>query len=256
MSIVLTAATMFVWYFLVAPTAAANQGDLLTQIVAAAYPIGGLTVLGGIFAILFRRPDWDTQAALRFFLVGMILFVATDMAFSYTSLAGIYEVGGWIDTGWVIAHALYLGGATSRYILPASTVEPGWLTFTNRFTKILPLMAMGLAHGLTLYVALVDFRGTTILWLFAGAVLLTLLVIYPTGGGAQFANLSLRTKLILAFLTVTVLSVGAITFITNQLVSYSDRAGGKRFKETTHSQAQKNRCCLNKQLELRCNHLR
>ena len=85
---VLSAAAMFVGYFIIVPTAAVSGSDLLTQVISAAYPISSLLLTGGLLAILYRRRSPDTQAALNFLLVGMIFFIGSDFAFGYTSLNG------------------------------------------------------------------------------------------------------------------------------------------------------------------------
>jgi hypothetical protein len=66
---VLTAAAMFVGYFIIIPTAATSTSDLLTQIIAPAYPIGSLLLMGGILALLYRRSSRNTQYALSLLLI-------------------------------------------------------------------------------------------------------------------------------------------------------------------------------------------
>ena len=94
---VFIAATMFVGYFIIVPTAATSSNDLLTQLIASAYPIGSLFLTAGLLSILYRRSSPDTQSALNLLLVGMVFFLVGDFAFSYTSLNGTYMVGGWTD---------------------------------------------------------------------------------------------------------------------------------------------------------------
>src|SRR5215212_8071757 len=83
---VLTAAALFVTYFIIVPTTTNITNDLLTQLIAPAYPIGSLLLAGGILAVLYRRPSPDAQSALSLLLIGMLFFVGGDFAFGYTSL--------------------------------------------------------------------------------------------------------------------------------------------------------------------------
>ena len=53
---VLSAAAMFVGYFIIVPTAAVSGSDLLTQVISAAYPISSLLLTGGLLAILYGGP--------------------------------------------------------------------------------------------------------------------------------------------------------------------------------------------------------
>ena len=118
---VLTAAAMFVGYFIIVPTAAVSSSDLLTQVISAAYPIGSLFLTGGLLAILYRRPSPDTQAALNYLLIGMIFFVGSDFAFGYTSLTGTYTAGGWTDAGWNVAQLFFtLAALRQMYHSPVS----------------------------------------------------------------------------------------------------------------------------------------
>ncbi|GIK38702.1 MAG: hypothetical protein BroJett011_25350 [Chloroflexota bacterium] len=249
--IVMTVATMFVWYFVIVSTAAANQGDFLAQVIAVAYPIGDLVVLGGIIAVLFRRPDRDTGAALLLFLVGIILFVAADMVFLYTSLNGTYETGGWVDSGWVIASAFFIWAALRQlYVSPASAPASKLASTLDRFTKFLPFLAVGFGYGLVLYLTLVDFSAADAVWLFIGAVALTILVISRQVVSPTFAHLSLRVKLVLAFLAVVVLSLGVVTLVVNQVIRTGlTEQGGINLHALAEVKAQQIAELLDRQLE-------
>jgi GAF domain-containing protein/HAMP domain-containing protein len=219
LAIVMTVATMYSWYFIIQPTAAGYQGDLLAQLIAAAYPIGDLVVLVGIVTILFRWPEANTRSAMLLFAAGMIVYMISDVTFGYTSLTGTYATGSWIDTGWVIANAFFIWAALRQmYVSPFPSLEPKPVSSVDQFTRIFPFMAVGLGYGLMLYVTLVDFNGADTIWLFAGAVLLTILMISGQIAAIGFANLSLRAKLVLAFLGVTVLSVGVVALVVNQVI--------------------------------------
>jgi GAF domain-containing protein/HAMP domain-containing protein len=224
----LTTATMLIWYFIVAPTIAATPNDLWAQAAAAAYPIGDLVVLGSILVLLHRCTERDTQAALLFFLVGMILFVGADIVFAYSTLNGTYEEGGWLDTVWVVAQTFFIWAALRQcYVSPASSPEPGWARLGLRLIKLLPLVSLGLGYALVLYVALLDIRSTATAWLFGGAVLLTILFVGQQFAVAGITQLSLRSKLILAFVGVTVLAIGGMALVVNQVlrVGLTDQVG-------------------------------
>src|SRR6266487_3779802 len=116
----LIAATMFVGYFIIVPSAVTSN-DILTQLIAPAYPIGSLLVIGGILVVLYRRSSPNTQSALVYLLIGMLFFVGGDFAFGYTSLIGTYAVGHWTDASWNVAQ-LFFGLAALRQMVqsPAS----------------------------------------------------------------------------------------------------------------------------------------
>ncbi len=227
MVIVMTGAAMLVWYFIIQPAAAVYSSDLLTQVTVAAYPIGDLMVLGGIVAILWRRPDPNNAATLLLVLVGMLLFVVGDLAYNYTSLNGTYTTGGWVDAVLNIAHWFFILAALRQlYTAPGSTTESRWLSTIEWMTKALPFIVIGLAYMLVFYATQAD-NQTNIVWLLISVVLLTGLVLGRQIIFPSFANLSLRAKLILAFLGVTILSIGLVTLVINQVIreSLTDQVG-------------------------------
>jgi|GEM_PF-913847 len=192
LSIVMIAAWMLIWYFIIVPTAAANEGDLLSQVLAAAYPIGDLVVLGGIVALLFRRPEGATRAALLIFLAGLLVFIAGDLLYGYTSLLETYETGGWIDLTWITAYLLFAFAALRQpYLSEATAAEEGWERVTERLTLTLPFLAIGLGYGLLIFVSLQGFTGgAQVQGLFIGAALLTAAVI-----GRQMVTLRENARL-------------------------------------------------------------
>ena len=212
--IVLTSASMFVGYFLIVPTAAVNNSDLLTQLLATAYPVCSLILLGGVMALLLRRPDSDTQATLLLLLVGFSFFLASDLTFGYANLAGTYAVGSWIDVGWHITQVfIVLASLRQLHRAPAADGELRWITVLNSFVRRLPITAAGMGYGLVFYIVTVSFDQSAV-WLLAGALLLTAFVIGQQIVSPAFANLPIRAKMILTFFLVSVLSVSLVTLMS------------------------------------------
>jgi PAS domain S-box-containing protein len=227
---VLTAATMFVGYFIVVPTAVTSNG-ILTQVIAPAYPIGSLLVIGGILVVLYRRPSPNTQSALTYLLIGMLFFVGGDFAFGYTSLIGTYTVGHWTDASWNVAQ-LFFGLAALRKVHYGSISSPtkGLSTLRSRFTAWLPPAAVALGYALVFYVVIVN-NGRSAEWLLAGALLLTLLVITRQIASPAFTDLPIRVKVILTFIMVSVLSVSLVSVMAYlTLRSHLETVVGDRLK--------------------------
>jgi PAS domain S-box-containing protein len=209
---VLTAAAMFVGNFIILPTAAVSSNDLLTQLIAPAYPIGSLLLIGGILAVLYRPASPNTQSALSLLLIGMMFFVSGDFSFGYTSLTGTYTIGGWTDTAWNVAQLFFvLAALRQMYHGPASAAPHGRPARLGKPGRWLSLVAVALGYGLALYVVIVNSAPATE-WLMAGALLLTLLVIARQMVSPTFANLPIRTKLILTLILVSGLSISLVAF--------------------------------------------
>lgn len=248
---VLIAATMFVGYFIIVPTAAVSSGDLLTQVIAPAYPIGSLFLTGGMLAMLYQRRFSDTPTVFLFLLTGMAIFLGSDFAFGYGSLVGTYQVGGWTDAGWNIAQLFFaLAALRQSYHNPASSASERWTTLLRRFVQGLPFIAIALGYGLVLYVVVANF-GQIALWLLAGAMLLTLLVIVRQIISPAFTNLPVRVKMILTFILVSVLSVilvSAMAYLT--IRSNLEAVVGDSIKTDVEFRAQALGNELSKQIDL------
>jgi PAS domain S-box-containing protein len=207
---ILTVAAMFVGYFIIVPTAAVSSPDLLSQLIATAYPLGSLLVLGGVLTVLYRPVSLHTRSALSLLLIGMIFFLGGDFAFGYTSLTGTYAVGGWTDASWNVAQ-LFFALAALRKLQhgPGSTAPRMWMSGLNRLARWFPPLAVGLGYGLVFYVLIANYSPAA-QWLMAGALLLTLLVVARQIVSPGFADLPVRVKVILTCIMVSVLSVSLV----------------------------------------------
>jgi PAS domain S-box-containing protein len=211
---VMLAASMFVGYFIIVPTAALSNGDLLTQILAPAYPISSLILLGGTLATLYRRPSRDMERVLLFLLTGIVVFLASDFAFGYTSLIGSYTVGGWTDAGWNIAQLFFMLAALSQMQPRSVTMtESRRMPILQTLMNVLPLITVLLSFGFVFYLIAVNFSNTAG-WLLIGSVVLAILFITRQMFAPGFIHISVRAKLILTFLLVGLFSIGLVAFFT------------------------------------------
>ena len=211
---IMMAASMFVGYFIIIPTAAVSNGDLLTQILAPAYPISSLILLGGTLSTLSRRPSPDTQGVLLVLLTGIAIFIASDFAFGYTSLIGSYTVGGWTDAGWNLAQ-LFFVLAARRQMQPRSvtSVQLRWMPAAHRLLSLLPLLSVILSFAFVFYLIAMNFSNAAG-WLLVGSVFLAILFIARQMVAPSFIDISVRAKLILTFLLVCLFSIGLVAFFT------------------------------------------
>lgn len=210
-----TAAGLLMWHYVIQPTAVASAGDFLSQSISVAYPVTDLVLFTGITAALLRKPDHDTRQSLWLLLAAMAFFIAADVAFAYTNLAGTYFTGSWIDALWNIAFLFILFAALRHAYRSPEVTESAW---EQKLTRGLPLalnLVIILAFALTIYEGIRDFTDPNYFWLFAGSGLLLLLVIGRQVVSPNFANTSLRTKLVTAFLVVTLLPLAILFFLND-----------------------------------------
>jgi class 3 adenylate cyclase len=178
LAIILITAWMGIWFFIISPTAAQYESGNLDQILAAAYPVGDLVLLGGIFTLLFRGAEGAVRSMLIIYLTGLLLNVAGDLAYAYTSLNGMYVSGGWMDLSWILAYWFFALAAVRQGYTTGS--KPGSLSarLFAHSSLILPLTAIGLGYGMLIVVAGTGFSGNSaVQGVFIGAGLLTLFVV-------------------------------------------------------------------------------
>jgi class 3 adenylate cyclase len=178
LAIIMITAWMAIWFFIISPTAAQYENGRLDQILAAAYPVGDLVMLGGIFTILFRSNENSVRAMLVLYLTGLVFNVAGDLAYAYTSLEGTYVSGGWMDISWIVAYWFFALAAVRQAYLSESRLASLSEKVISRSTFLLPLAAIALGYGMLIVVAGSGFAGNTaVQGVFLGAGLLTLFVV-------------------------------------------------------------------------------
>jgi PAS domain S-box-containing protein len=83
--IIMIAASIIVWAFLISPNAMASKADLTTLALSTIYPVADLLL---VFTLI------------------QIIFIAADWVFSATSLQGTFVSGGIVDTAYLASYAL------------------------------------------------------------------------------------------------------------------------------------------------------
>ncbi len=178
LAIIMITAWMAIWFFIISPTAAQYENGRLDQILAAAYPVGDLVILGGMFTILFRSNENTVRAMLVLYLTGLIFNVAGDLAYAYTSLDGTYVSGGWMDVSWIIAYWFFGVAAIRQEYMNESRLAKLSAEMITQSTLVLPLAAIVLGYGMLIIVARSGFAGNSaVQGVFIGAGLLTLFVV-------------------------------------------------------------------------------
>ena len=84
-------------------------GDVETRLrpadlVIFAYPIGDLLLLFGVLSAVVARGDPQASVTpLRIFATGMLVFIAADVTYDYTTIHAPYHGGDPVDTLWMLA---------------------------------------------------------------------------------------------------------------------------------------------------------
>jgi diguanylate cyclase (GGDEF)-like protein len=107
MSIVMLAAVLAVWNYLLGPLYASEPFSAgFTEIITIAYPVGDLVLLAALLMLLFRQSEEQNHHPLLLLIAGIAIIIISDSLFSYQSLIGTYSSGSLADLGWAIAYLL------------------------------------------------------------------------------------------------------------------------------------------------------
>lgn len=207
------AATILIWYFVVADTLVENAGDLLTLLFAVAYPVGDLILIVALLAVLLRRPDPNTRSVLEWVLAALFCFVGSDLAFAYTSLLGTYSTGSMLDAGWVVAFFFFALAALRQLYKAPIADDPLWFRRMDQIGRWILWGMVVLALGVVVYLGLVTgFEGAELPWYSIGTFLILLLVGWRFLGTRSYTDMSIGTKILL-------LSIGSVLVTALTLVA-------------------------------------
>lgn len=106
-SIILVAATVGYWNFLLGPAVVTGAGEpLLNRIISLAYPVGDLVLIFATLKLLYLQTEADDRVPLIFLIWGIVVMVLTDSIFGYLTLSKQYAPGNLLDLGWIVSYIL------------------------------------------------------------------------------------------------------------------------------------------------------
>lgn len=104
------AAGAYLWFFVLAEQMQRAGPSLLSNLVAALYPLSDLVLLSLLLAQTWRGPD-GAPRGMGFLAAGMVLFVVADTGYTILALRGEYLGSMWPDALWPLAALLFAAGA-------------------------------------------------------------------------------------------------------------------------------------------------
>ncbi len=107
MGIVMLAAVLGFWNFLIGPLAAGSPGQpALAQLLSMAYPACDMVLVWALLVLLYNRAENQSGGSILFLAASVTVLIFTDCVFSYQSFRGTYVSGGYMDLGWILAFSL------------------------------------------------------------------------------------------------------------------------------------------------------
>jgi diguanylate cyclase (GGDEF)-like protein len=101
--IVMVAAVLAFWNFLMGPLVASNADyPLLEQAILIAYPVGDLVLLWALLRLIYKRSRQQEENDVPAFLLaaGLIVTIVADCIYTYQAFMGTYFSGGFLDVAW------------------------------------------------------------------------------------------------------------------------------------------------------------
>jgi len=127
-SILTTAAASILWMLVIEPIVANSTQAPLQVLIATAYPLADIVMLGLLLRILLDRHG--TDPALLLFASGVGAFLVSDLIYSVLAVDGTYSVGP-VDFGWIMGYTLW--GAAALH--PSMAREVTRATFDGRISN-------------------------------------------------------------------------------------------------------------------------
>ncbi len=158
MSIVMLAAVLGFWNFLIGPLAASSPGQpVLEQLLSMAYPTCDLVLVWALLVLLYNRAENQSGGSILFLAASVTVLIVTDCVFSYQSFQGTYSSGSYLDLGWIITFSLTgLAGLWQGLSAQPDQKTLPILPFSTRISNLVWLLNyLPYAWLLTAYVVLV-----------------------------------------------------------------------------------------------------
>lgn len=183
MGIVMLAAALIFWNFLIGPTLMAGETELITLILSVLYPVFDLLLIFTLLVIMYRRLEYSTPGPLILLTGSAAMMILSNSLFIYQSLQEVYMSGGILDVGWVVS--IVLAGLAG--VLQLSKIYSGEIkeledenileTPQNlvRWSLYLPYIWMFMAYFLLIYSHYYPVMNHSSL--LAGVVIITVLAI-------------------------------------------------------------------------------
>jgi diguanylate cyclase (GGDEF)-like protein len=176
MGTVFVGGAVLIWYVALGPALAWGAHFDLVDLVTYAYPAGDLLLLFGVLSALWRGVPPSAVLSLRIFAVGVLLFIAADVAYDYITVHSTYLGGDPVDTLWMVAlTAISLSAACRLRAEPTGFPEPPRAAVPARPLS-LPYLAIVISYLLLAVVGLHSVKFDPLGGLLVGALALTFLV--------------------------------------------------------------------------------
>ena len=110
------------WVYLIGPYALHGHGSHLSRLVSMAYPTMDVLLLAVAARLIIGKGA--RSPALYLMSASSLCLVLTDVVYGIIELSGSYDMGSWLDGGWMITYLLWGGAALHPSMRDLSTRAP------------------------------------------------------------------------------------------------------------------------------------
>ncbi|MTV25052.1 EAL domain-containing protein [Nitriliruptoraceae bacterium ZYF776] len=115
-TIITIAGSVLVWLLVLDPLLSDPSYAPLGRVVAVATPLLDIGLLAAIVLLLLGRGRAGASTSDAFLALGATAMLLSDLAYTYSSVAGTYRVGDAADHGWLLAYVLFAAAALHRSV--------------------------------------------------------------------------------------------------------------------------------------------
>jgi diguanylate cyclase len=109
------AGTAVLWQIALGPIIESPSASLGEKTLGLLYPFADLLILFAVCTALYWQRGNRSGTTLTLLTSGLVLFLASDVAFAYLATNDAYSTGSWVDFGWAYGFLLMgLAGATQE----------------------------------------------------------------------------------------------------------------------------------------------
>ena len=177
--IVMAGGSVVLWYTAIGPMLERTDFSAHVLLSATVYPLGDLALLFSAVRALLRGADESAQQPLRLLTAGTLILFAGDAVHGYLSgHDGTEMPASWQFVCWITADTLLAAAAVAQGRSGFAAVTPGEPRRTLGAGRLLPFLAVAVAHVLMLVQARQDGRFFPWGGLALGGAVLSVLVLY------------------------------------------------------------------------------
>ncbi|RQW79994.1 MAG: PAS domain S-box protein [Methanothrix sp.] len=153
-AIMLIAATLVSWVFLIAPIVASTEVIGLGSVVSVAYPVMDLILFFALVGLLFRNLESHRRAPILLLASSMVALLIADAIYNIQTEQGTYVSGGLLDAAWLVGYLLMgLAGIMEATAMPSRGMDSSVPQYSNRatWTHYAPYLGVGAAFFILIW---------------------------------------------------------------------------------------------------------